>query len=146
MDKLLGSVRKFVYQFSDEFTVEYGDEFCLVHSDNEFLITTATHEVDFYFISNLYRQGGKNLPLLHAFTWSILHELGHIMTLDKMEDDTLARIVLSVDKASVRDTFEVYCLMTNEAMANDWAIGYVLSNVKKIKTLDARWTNLLKGE
>ena len=124
------------------------------HCDNEAFIeekiiglNTDAYLVSFYFIANMYRnKHAKKLPLLHPFTWTFLHELGHLETTDKMDNDIEVRNRLSYAPLTVRDSFEEYSKLHNEKIANKWAVQFVLENKKVIKEVDRIITNMLSEE
>ncbi len=142
--KLIDYLNEFVKVFDSDYSVKQGEEFEALLDEETIVVYGGVDESDFYFLENIYRfPGSEKLPLLHLFTWSFLHELGHFETVHNMIDDTDDRFRLKCAIDSTRDNFEEYCIMHNEVIANNWAREFVLENIGLMKEFDRQVRDLL---
>lgn len=149
MDKLLNYIQDFVGAFNDEVVAQWDEESAVDFSEDGIVLrlTTDIAESDFYFVEHLYRgKKGKKMPLLHPFTLTILHELGHIMTMDRLKDHSKAIAKINASGKSVRDSHEAYVRLHNEAIANKWLRKFCVKNNKLIRKVDTQIVAMLKGE
>ena len=135
---------KFVKAIDGDYSAKEGEEFEALLDEQTIIITDIITESDFYFLQNIMRQAQNlTLPALHPFTWSLLHELGHLETADDIVDDTEDRHRIRCSPLSVRDAFEEYSTLHNERIANQWAIDFVLDFPETILRVDEHLVNLL---
>lgn len=144
MEKLVEYLTEFVKIFDTNYSVREAGEFEALLDEDVITVYKGFTLSDFYFISNMYRcEGGKDLPLLHPFTWGFLHELGHLETVNEMENDVPVRLQMLQNDDSARDSFEEYCQLHNERLANDWARDFVAENVEIARHFDRHITEML---
>jgi hypothetical protein len=131
-------VNQFVKGVNKEYSVRYGDEFIADFKKKQIDISLENDNYDGLFMANIYRKGGgKNLPLLDCFTWSLLHELGHLENAYRWNDDSEPYTELFQKYTGVL-LMEHYIKLPNERVATKWAINYV----KKNKTYIKKWNKL----
>lgn len=144
MEALLNYLNEFAKIFNKRYFVKVANEFAALLEEEGITVAKTFSISDFYFISNMYRfDGGKDLPLLHPFTWSFLHELGHLETSWNMVDDADIRERMMASPDSPRDSFEEYCQLHNERLANDWARDFVATNKELARHFDRHITELI---
>ena len=71
-------------------------------------------------------------PDIHAdeFLWSFLHEVGHIETINTLDDDEL--YFSKTQKKNENITNEVYYELPDEFAATEWAANYMRENTEKV--------------
>ena len=60
------------------------------------------------------------------FLWGLLHEIGHIETIDDFDDDEIAEFHLIKDVPNISD--EEYYEVPDEFEATDWAANFMREN------------------
>lgn len=72
------------------------------------------------------------------FTLSFFHELGHIVTRDKMVDDADERTLLAACEADDEEANARYFDLYNERLATDWAGKFLTRNREAMRIWEAR--------
>lgn len=93
----------------------------------------ATFESEQLFLQDIKKrlpQGKKFLiDMLPNYTWSFLHEVGHIQC-NHIQEDTIIRVIAdflgSLGLTKIANL--IYFKLKEERQATDWAISYVLNN------------------
>lgn len=143
--QLIESANKFVKAIDEDYSVREDEDFEALLNEQVITITDTIRESDFYFLQNIMRQAqNPTLPTLHPFTWSLLHELGHLETINDIIDDSEDRHRIKCSPLSVRDAFEEYSTLYNERIANQWAIDFVLDLPETILRVDELFVNILR--
>ena len=89
--ELIDILNEIVKSFNEEYSVVEGEEYSATLSTYVITYTLDTFLSDFYFIQEMYRRGGIEMPFLNPMTCSLLHEIGHLETEELMVDDTQLR-------------------------------------------------------
>ena len=130
-------VKKFCQQFGD-LRVARDSEFAYFYSEDLISYTTNfTHNADKVeaFKNHIYQTYDIDLDDDKAFfIFSLLHEIGHYMTMDTMSQKELI-VEVSVRKL-LQERIEmeenIYFKLPSEVLANDWASDYYLSHFNEI--------------
>lgn len=84
----------------------------------------------------------RRFPTIHAdiFLWSFLHELGHHMTMDDMEDEEVAeseniKNYLDTVNLTDKEKYNLYFNAPDEKLATEWAADYMLAHSEEINNL-----------
>lgn len=139
-------VYKFLSQFDEEIQVEEDTEFAYYYVKS--LITYPTgfgfglpSKERYLFKSHILNDYGLDLSDETAYVvFSLLHEMGHHMTLDDMDDEDatneiamreVIHLIEDVDTAN-----QAYFKLPSEVLANDWAYEHFSEEmVKRFATL-----------
>lgn len=140
-ERIYDILNRIAKTFDDEYEVDEGEEFSATFSTKLITYTLDVFTADFYFIQDMYRRGGTNMPLLSNILCSFLHEIGHLETEDLIVNDIKQRNEYSGDNYSVLESFESYCELYNERIATQWAIDYILSN----RTVVCEWDKQIRN-
>lgn len=146
-DKMIKVIDKFVQEIDPEIEVEEGDEF-----ESDVFNKVVYAAIDEYFFvyedevlhQILLKEKGYNLEIsLQMF--SILHEIGHIMTISKykdkldkaMEYDRLRFNLIKTHKNSL-NLLREYKKLDLEVDADEYAYAYYQENKEKVLELDKK--------
>lgn len=127
IDKLTNTLDKFLEEFECTSIVDT-DFYCLNASNIIAVALVVAEKHSSTFMSRVK----KLYPDIHAdeFLWSFLHEVGHIETLDLLDDDEI--IYSELQKKNENITDEVYYELPDEFAATDWAANYMRNNTEKV--------------
>ena len=127
IDKLTNTLDKFLEEFECTSIVDT-NFYCLITSKVIAVSLVVTEKNSSSFMSRVNRL----YPDIHAdeFLWSFLHEVGHIETIDTLDDDEL--YFSETQKKNVNITNEVYYELPDEFAATEWAANYMRENTKKV--------------
>jgi hypothetical protein len=127
-------------------------------ASSETILLGERFEEDFReVIQKVYDRIGIVLPCSHE-TFAILHELGHIETLNKYDEDTIEELTQSYMKEKNDicedddgvERFYNYTQLEIEQLANDWAIDFMQANplivAKLDRTVKDYYDNLDEGD
>ena len=142
MAKLKGkkALTKVVNDFVSQFglTAKWGKEFQAVPAKNRIDFTLAENEE---IINEFMANAEMRFPQIHAhpFIWLLLHEVGHMETIDFFTIDEQNRFIKKKD--TLYETLntedyslvsEWYQLMPDEYMATLWAGTYMIEHTKEV--------------
>lgn len=136
--ELIDILNEIVKSFNGEYSVVEGEEYSATLSTYVITYTLNTFLSDIYFIQEMYRRGGIEMPFLNPMTCSLLHEIGHLETEELMVDDTQLRNEYENSNEGAQESFARYCELYNEQIATQWAIFYILDNKEQVKEWDKR--------
>lgn len=136
--ELIDILNEIVKSFNEEYSVVEGEEYSATLSTYVITYTLNTFLSDIYFIQEMYRRGGIEMPFLNPMTCSLLHEIGHLETEELMVDDTQLRNEYENSNEGAQESFARYCELYNEQIATQWAIFYILDNKEQVKEWDKR--------
>ena len=136
--ELIDIMNEIVKSFNEDYSVVEGEEYSATLSTYVITYTPDVFLSDFYFIQEMYRRGGIEMPFLNPMTCSLLHEIGHLETEELMVDDTQLRNEYENSNDGAQESFERYCELYNEQIATQWAIFYILDNKEQVKEWDKR--------
>ena len=127
MDKLTNTLDKFLEEFECTSIVD-ADFYCLTASNVIAVSLVVSEKHSSTFMSRVNRL----YPDIHAdeFLWSFLHEVGHIETIDTLDDDEL--YFSETQKKNENITNEVYYELPDEFAATEWAANYMRENTEKV--------------
>ena len=127
MDKLTNVLDKFLEEFECTSIVDT-DFYCLIASNVIAVSLVVSEKHSSTFMSRVNRL----YPDIHAdeFLWSFLHEVGHIETIDTLDDDEL--YFSETQKKNENITNEVYYELPDEFAATEWAANYMRKNTEKV--------------
>ena len=127
MDKLTNVLDKFLEEFECTSIVDT-NFYCLIASKVIAVSLVVTEKNSSSFMSRVNRL----YPDIHAdeFLWSFLHEVGHIKTIDTLDDDEL--YFSKTQKKNENITNEVYYELPDEFAATEWAANYMRENTEKV--------------
>lgn len=126
-EKLISVLDKFLEEFECTSVVDT-EFYCLTISNVIAVSLVVSEEHSSTFMSRVNRL----YPDIHAdeFLWSFLHEVGHIETIDILDDNELD---FSEDqKANENITDEDYYELPDEFAATEWAANYMRKNTEKV--------------
>lgn len=134
--KLTAQMNQFLRPFG--VTSVLGPDFCYDPNSEKVQFTiTMEEEADkmfFYFISETFNYKVKDLFLL-----SLLHEVGHHVTLDDFEDEEISadrkiknRIAFEIDNDNYESKLLEYFNLPTEYAATAWAVSYMRAHEKEI--------------
>lgn len=115
-----------------------GEDFCYYYEKHTIQWGLLTNEkIDNYFLQFFYEYG-LNTSCLTPFTMSLLHELGHYMTLsnfsnNEAEQDSYAKS-MNVSDGSI-DSQYWYWELPTEFAANMWAINWANTHPQEFEEL-----------
>ena len=78
--ELIDIMNEIVKSFNEEYSAVEGEEYSATLSTCVITYTPDVFLSDFYFIQEMYRRGGTEMPFLNPMTCSLLHEIGHLET------------------------------------------------------------------
>ena len=136
--ELIDIMNEIVKSFNEEYSAVEGEEYSATLSTCVITYTPDVFLSDFYFIQEMYRRGGTEMPFLNPMTCSLLHEIGHLETEELMVDDTQLRNEYENANEGAQESFARYCELYNEQIATQWAIFYILDNKEQVKEWDKR--------
>ena len=124
LDKILD---KFLEEF--ECTAELGPDFCCYTASNRIVYSLVVPERN---SQTFMARVNRLYPDIHAdeFLWSFLHEVGHIETIDDLDDDEL--YFSETQKKNENITNEVYYELPDEFAATEWAANYMRAHADKV--------------
>ena len=127
MDKLTNVLDKFLEEFECTSIVDT-NFYCLVASNVIAVSLVVSEKNSSSFMSRVNRL----YPDIHAdeFLWSFLHEVGHIETINTLDDDEL--YFSKTQKKNENITNEVYYELPDEFAATEWAANYMRENTEKV--------------
>lgn len=127
IDKLTNTLDKFLEEFECTSIVDT-DFYCLTTSNVIAVSLVVSEKHSSSFMSRVNRL----YPDIHAdeFLWSFLHEVGHIETIDDLDDDEL--YFSETQKKNENITNEVYYELPDEFAATEWAANYMRENTEKV--------------
>lgn len=127
MDKLTNVLDKFLEEFECTSIVDT-NFYCLITSNVIAVSLVVTEKNSSSFMSRVNRL----YPDIHAdeFLWSFLHEVGHIETINTLDDDEL--YFSKTQKKNKNITNEVYYELPDEFAATEWAANYMRENTEKV--------------
>ena len=127
MDKLTNVLDKFLEEFECTSIVDT-NFYCLITSKVIAVSLVVTEKNSSSFMSRVNRL----YPDIHAdeFLWSFLHEVGHIKTIDALDDDEL--YFSKTQKKNENITNEAYYELPDEFAATEWAANYMRKNTEKV--------------
>lgn len=125
------------------------DEFALCFENNKVHYKLAYNEVDEWFNACVKEIFGYEVE--YTFIISLLHEIGHLNTIDTLTDKEYnrclkqkERIAKGLDKANTPEEEKrlnyFYFLLEDEYRATEWAINYAKKHPKKIRKM---WHKIL---
>lgn len=131
-------IYKFLSQFDEDIRVEEDTEFAYFYVKS--LITypknfEAPSKEKYLFKSHILNEYGLELNEEEYVVFSLLHEMGHHMTLDDMDDEDatneiamreVIHLIEDVDTAN-----QVYFKLPSEILANDWAYEHFSEEMVK---------------
>lgn len=120
-------IRMFVNAASNYYgiKVNLGPDFCCYPMGNELYYSLfVTEKCSKTFMDRVH----KEYPDIEAdeFLWSLLHEVGHLITYDDITDEEWEMIERIKKIPNLSD--EVYYELTDEYMATQWAAYYMRDN------------------
>lgn len=120
-------------------TAKFGLDFCYWTADEEIEYAVVVPEEDNRlfqnFIDNIFNPDVK----LPTFVWSILHELGHHMTMDEISAEGFAysefikRSIELDENGDKEKNFTIYASLPDEYAATKWAVEYANANFERVK-------------
>ena len=127
MDKLTNVLDKFLEEFECTSIVDT-NFYCLIASNVIAVSLVVSEKNSSSFMSRVNRL----YPDIHAdeFLWSFLHEVGHIETINTLDDDEL--YFSKTQKKNENITNEVYYELPDEFAATEWAANYMRENTEKV--------------
>ena len=127
MDKLTNVLDKFLEEFECTSIVDT-NFYCLTVSNVIAVSLVVSEKNSSSFMSRVNRL----YPDIHAdeFLWSFLHEVGHIETINTLDDDEL--YFSKTQKKNENITNEVYYELPDEFAATEWAANYMRENTEKV--------------
>jgi len=95
--------------------------------------------IDFYFMETLRKLGLKTN--LDCITYSLLHELGHFITLKQLSEKQYDKCnfeigCLAIADLSEHDFYTKYWKVKSEKLANKWLVDFSNSHPKKCQELE----------
>ena len=136
--ELIDILNEIVKSFNGDYSVVEGEEYSATLSTCVITYTPDVFLSDFYFIQEMYRRGGIEMPFLNPMTCSLLHEIGHLETKELLVDDTQLRNEYENLNEGAQESFTKYCELYNEQIATQWAIFYILDKKEQVKEWDKR--------
>ena len=141
-------VNDFVSQFG--LTAKFGKEFQAIPAKNRIDFTLAEREE---IINEFMVNAEMRFPQIHAhpFIWLLLHEIGHMQTIDFFTIDEQNRFIKKKD--ALYETLntedyslvsEWYQLMPDEYMATLWAGTYMIEHTKEIAKFNKKLNKAMK--
>lgn len=112
-------------------TVEESDEFSYWYQDSRIEIAWPQHEnpensqlkADFIaYINSTYHIDISNK--VDYFVFSLLHELGHHMTMDSLDETDLQEELVTRRLIELTENDSLYFTLPSELAANDWAFEH----------------------
>ena len=129
-------VNFFIQEFNEDYTAEMGADFCCYPTLGEIEWSLLiVDESGLAFFENFYSRY-KEVEDFNIFTLSLLHELGHLETLKKMDFDSTRRRTQGL-------TNEEYFNLHDEVIATDWAGTWIRENFGYAKIIDEHFSQLL---
>lgn len=127
MDKLTNVLDKFLEEFKCTSIIDT-NFYCLITSNVIAVSLVVSEKNSSSFMSRVNRL----YPDIHAdeFLWSFLHEVGHIETINTLDDDEL--YFSKTQKKNENITNEVYYELPDEFAATEWAANYMRENTEKV--------------
>ena len=127
MDKLTNVLDKFLEEFECTSIVDT-NFYCLIASNVIAVSLVVSEKNSSSFMSRVNRL----YPDIHAdeFLWSFLHEVGHVETINTLDDDEL--YFSKTQKKNENITNEVYYELPDEFAATEWAANYMRENTEKV--------------
>ena len=127
MDKLTNVLDKFLEEFECTSIVDT-NFYCLIAS-NVIAVSLVVSEKN---SSSFMGRVNRLYPDIHAdeFLWSFLHEVGHIETINTLDDDEL--YFSKTQKKNENITNEAYYELPDEFAATEWAANYMRENTEKV--------------
>lgn len=134
--KINNIITDFIQTIDEDYTSRVGSDFCALIGDEIIewsLICSEKSATSFYnhFVS-LFPQAKE----FNLFTLSILHEVGHLETVNEMVDDV-------TERNTIKDC-ENYYNLHNEKIATTWAGYWIEDNYKQVKALDNKLEKIIK--
>ena len=128
-------IQNFVATIDEEYEVKCGTDFCVLPMENIIYWSFLVPEEGRAFYNNFVSRFSfvKDFDI---FTLSLLHEIGHLETMDEMIDDTLERN----QKLSNEEYFNLW----NEQIATDWAGYWIYKNFNEVKIFNTTICKLLQ--
>ncbi len=135
IEKINDEIYDFITEFNEDYDCEAGRDFCAypLAGDIEWsLIYVDKGGKAFYenFVKRFPKANGFGL-----FTLSLLHEIGHLETVDKYTDDAEVR----KRTININDYFN----LPNEMLATNWAGEWINNNYDYAVGIDYYFTELL---
>ena len=133
MERLNDVVSEFVKLF--DCSCSFGTDFSCNTNRNHIdytVVVAETHSQSFMDrVERLY-------PDVKAdeFLWGLLHEIGHIETIDDFDDDEIAEFHLIKDVPNISD--EEYYEVPDEFEATDWAANFMRENATLVNSFWAK--------
>lgn len=119
--------------------VEFDDDFGYDRLTNTLIVGTIDYaEIGVWFDQFLYEYGAEYCGIFSSVL-SLLHELGHKMTIGSFSDDEL--IVYDTFKNLMEDRMENYNMMylywemPDEFAANAWVVDFINGNIDAVEEL-----------
>ena len=127
IDKLTNVLDKFLEEFECTSIIDT-NFYCLIASNVIAVSLVVSEKNSSSFMSRVNRL----YPDIHAdeFLWSFLHEVGHIETINTLDDDEL--YFSKTQKKNENITNEVYYELPDEFAATEWAANYMRENTEKV--------------
>ena len=127
IDKLTDVLDKFLEEFECTSIIDT-NFYCLITSNVIAVSLVVSEKNSSSFMSRVNRL----YPDIHAdeFLWSFLHEVGHIETINTLDDDEL--YFSKTQKKNENITNEVYYELPDEFAATEWAANYMRENTEKV--------------
>ena len=125
--KLTNTLDKFLEEFECTSIIDT-DFYCLTVSNVIAVSLVVLEKHSSTFMSRVNRL----YPDIHAdeFLWSFLHEVGHIETIDMLDDDEI--YFSDFQKKDENITDEIYYELPDEFAATEWAANYMRNNTEKV--------------
>ena len=141
LQKFFENFNKIVNEIVAEFDMEYS-----AYLGEEFSVDIISNKVSYALVvpeqstENFVADFVSRFPLAknyNPFFLSLLHEIGHLETIDEMVDDI-------ADRETIDDDFEYFNLF-NERIATDWAGCWLQDNEKLAEKFNERIETCLFG-
>lgn len=125
---LTEKIYQFLSEFDEDIQVKEDDEFAYFYAES--LITYPKNfqvpsKEKYLFKSHILNEYGLELFEDAYIVFSLLHEMGHHMTMDDMDDEdatneiAMREVIHLIEDVNTAN--EAYFKLPSEVMANDWA-------------------------
>ena len=137
-------LKEFIHSIDKDIDIQYTYNYSSNMFDKIIYIGLGDRDIQNHLMDYIKLDMGYNYYKYCSSTvWSILHELGHILTASdkdvlEVEFNRYNKDIESIIKSNVSpyEKIKRYMLLPLEKKANDWAYEYLLNNKDKIKRLE----------
>lgn len=145
--KLTSQIQKELRKINPEVRVEIDTEFAYLYDANiitycPFQLYPEQEEAFADFVEKTFDFDLRP----HSFLFALLHEVGHSMTMDSLEDDELTSELIMREAVHLMDSEkgnDLYFNLPSEKMANKWAVDYFKTNFDKCIKLENKMQKML---